>query len=165
MGKKKYPDSHKKKYYYIPTWIFIPIGAFIMITAGWAIYNDLTAPPEIPPGVTIEYKVIDPDEAVNLISFGAKIIDASSEEWYDTKHIPGAINLPLNTTDTCMSCWWGKLMNRVDVNDSCIIYDLSGVRSEPGWLYCKQKKEPYRVYLLRGGFARWETEGYPVETT
>ena len=55
-------------------------------------------------------------------------------------------------------------MNHVNITDICIVYDRSGVRSEKAWLFCKDMHSPYSVYIIRGGFARWKAEGYPVES-
>jgi len=159
MVRKKYHKTNKK-YYEIPAWVFIPVAIFVMSISAYAIYSNLSEP-EIE--ITTSYEIIDPDEVVELLTNGARIIDTNPQDWYNESHIPGAINLPINVSSTCMSCWWGNLLRRVNVSDICIVYDLSGVRSEKAWLYCKQKQKPYHVYIMRGGLARWKAEEYPIE--
>lgn len=66
-----------------------------------------------------KYKTITTNEALELIDNGAVVIDVRSAEEYNTGHIKGAINIPVDEISSIT----------YDKNETLIIYCASGVRS------------------------------------
>ena len=95
-------------------------------------------------GCTKKYETIATNDALKLINDGAYVIDVRTIKEYNTGHIVGAINVPLDTIDTIS----------YDKNDVLIIYCATGKRSleavnkliDMGYTH---------LYNLDGGLLNW----------
>ena len=88
------------------------------------------------------YETITTNEALELIDNGAIIIDVRTVEEFNTGHISGATNIPLDQIDT------------VDKEAVIIVYCRSGVRSAEA----AQKLADMgytSLYNLDGGLINW----------
>lgn len=98
---------------------------------------------------TEKFKTIATNEAIELIDKGAIVIDVRTVEEYNTGHIKGAINLPLN------------MINNItyDKEDTLIIYCASGKRSLEAVNTLSDMGYTH-LYNLDGGMLNWggETE-------
>ena len=93
---------------------------------------------------TEKFKTITTNEAIKLIDNGAVIIDVRTVNEYNTGHIKGAVNLPLDIIDTIS----------YDKNTALIIYCASGVRSLEA-VNMLSNLEYTNLYNLDGGLLNW----------
>ena len=96
-----------------------------------------------------------------------QILDYRSAEEYAKGHIPGAISMPVATTDLIKNSeYFQNVKKRFSTTKKIYIYggsDSWGVNGNivPGMIACDWGKE--NTFLLDGGFGAWEKAGYPVE--
>ena len=93
---------------------------------------------------TEKFKTIATNEAITLIDDGAIVIDVRTEEEYNTGHIKGAVNLPLDVIDTIT---YSK-------DDTLIIYCASGKRSLQAVNTLSDMGYTH-LYNLDGGMLNW----------
>lgn len=122
-----------------------------------------------PSGVTLvpagwgraDIQAVDPALARSRLEKGtAIIVDARPREFYEHKHIPGAVNLPLALFDFV----YGMELAETDPAREIVVYggnvsrryddDVAALLLERGHA---------EVKLLSGGLAGWEKRGFPVE--
>ena len=98
---------------------------------------------------TEKFKTIATNEAIELIDKGARVIDVRTIEEYNTGHIKGAINIPLDTIDTI----------NYDKDTTIIVYCATGVRSLQA-VNTLSDMGYKNLYNLDGGMLNWggETE-------
>ena len=119
----------KPIYMTIATWIFI--GTVI---AAFLIFKQVNA--------------VKPETAREWLKKGATVIDVRSEGEFQEKHLPGAINIPLNRL--------GDEIARVAPNKEqpLLLHCLSGTRSAAG--EATLKKMGYRNVFNLGSYGRAE---------
>lgn len=93
---------------------------------------------------TQKFKTIATNEAIELIDNGAIVIDVRSLDEYNTGHIRGAINIPLDMINTIS---YGK-------DESLIIYCASGKRSLEA-VNTLSDMGYTNLYNLDGGMLNW----------
>ena len=91
-----------------------------------------------------KFTTISTNEAIKLIDEGAIVVDVRTVEEYNTGHIKGAINIPLDTIDTIS----------YDLDDTLIIYCASGKRSLQAVNILSDKGYTH-LYNLDGGMLNW----------
>ncbi|KUG28198.1 cyclic nucleotide-binding protein [hydrocarbon metagenome] len=105
-------------------------------------------------------QAVDPSLArARLDQGGAIIVDARPREFYEQKHIPGAVNLPLSLFDFV----YGMEMADMDLAREVVVYggnisrryddDVAALLIERGHSDVK---------VLSGGLDAWENRGFPV---
>jgi rhodanese-related sulfurtransferase len=98
---------------------------------------------------------VSPAQAADLASNGARILDVRTTGEFDSVHIPGSYNVPLDL----LSEHRGEFTRSVD--QPVILVCASGMRA-------RQADNSLRdagldsVSVLEGGIAAWETQGQPV---
>ena len=131
MEKPEQPPSPRRKpiYMTIATWIFI--GTVI---AAFLIFKQMNA--------------VKPEVAREWLKKGATVIDVRSEAEFQEKHLPRAINIPLDRL--------GDEIGRVAPNKEqpLLLHCLSGTRSGAG--EATLKKMGYRNVFNLGSYSRAE---------
>ena len=131
MDNTEQPPSPRPKpiYMTIATWIFI--GTVI---AAFLIFKQVNA--------------VKPETAREWLKKGATVIDVRSEAEFQERHLPGAINIPLNRL--------GDEIARVAPNKEqpLLLHCLSGTRSGAG--EATLKKMGYRNVFNLGSYGRAE---------
>jgi len=131
MEKPEQPPSPRPKpiYMTIATWIFI--GTVI---AAFLIFKQMNA--------------VKPEVAREWLKKGATVIDVRSEAEFQEKHLPRAINIPLDRL--------GDEIGRVAPNKEqpLLLHCLSGTRSGAG--EATLKKMGYRNVFNLGSYSRAE---------
>ena len=94
------------------------------------------------------------DVAALMRSNSAVVIDVRGQSEWEGGHIPGAVLIPLGYLDDRR----GELRNEVPV----VVHCQSGARSAMA-ASLLQRRGVKSVMNLRGGFAAWRAEGYPME--
>ncbi|MBQ2873370.1 MAG: rhodanese-like domain-containing protein [Bacilli bacterium] len=94
-----------------------------------------------------DYKTIDSNEAMDLINNEAIVIDVRSNDEYDTGHIEGSINIPVDN------------INSVNYNKdtTIIVYCATGMRSSNA-AETLISLGYTNVYNLDGGLINWGFE-------
>jgi len=91
-----------------------------------------------------KYETIATNRALELINDGAVVIDVRSIDEYNSGHIKGSINIPLDIIDTVT----------YDKNTTLIVYCATGVRSQEA--VNKLSDMGYtNLYNLDGGLLNW----------
>ena len=93
---------------------------------------------------TEKFKTIATNEAIELIDKGAMVIDVRTADEYNTGHIKGAINLPLDIINTIT----------YDKEENLIIYCASGKRSLEA-VNTLVNMGYTHLYNLDGGMLNW----------
>jgi len=131
MDNTEQPPSTRPKpiYMTIATWIFI--GTVI---AAFLIFKQMSA--------------VKPETARAWLNKGATVIDVRSDAEFQEKHLPGAINIPLDRL--------GDEIARVAPNKEqpLLLHCLSGTRSAAG--EAALKKMGYRNVFNLGSYGRAE---------
>ena len=131
MDNTEQPPSARPKpiYMTVATWIFI--GTVIV---AFLIFKKVNA--------------VKPETAREWLKKGATVIDVRSEAEFQEKHLPGAINIPLNRL--------GDEIARVAPNKEqpLLLHCLSGTRSGAG--EATLKKMGYRNVFNLGSYSRAE---------
>src|SRR5262249_54769973 len=84
------------------------------------------------------------------------VLDVRTEKEFTAGHIPGAINIDVNSPD------FAQKIERLDKTQTYLVHCAGGVRSAKAW----QKMEGMgftNLYDLAPGFKGWEKAGKPVE--
>ena len=100
---------------------------------------------------------LEPAEATRMYNReNAQFVDVRGENAFVTRHLPGAVNLPLAHLDKRR----GQL--KVKAGQPVIVYCDSG-RSASRAVGELRKGGLEPVYQLRGGLAAWQDAGLPTE--
>ena len=90
------------------------------------------------------------------------IIDARSAAEYDTGHIPGAINIPIDRLPDYLD----ELTSMIDVDAEVVCYCNGPSCDFSDQLATELKFMGYtRVVVFTGGWEHWEAAGYEIENT
>ena len=90
------------------------------------------------------YEVIDTNQAMDIISKGAVLIDVRTSDEYNREHIPYAVNIPLDQIETI----------NYQKDTTIIVYCQSGMRSREA--VNKLVNMGYtNLYDLDGGLLNW----------
>ena len=129
MEKPEQPPSPRRKpiYMTIATWIFI--GTVI---AAFLIFKQVNA--------------VKPETAREWLKKGATVIDVRSEAEFQEKHLPGALNIPLNRLRDDIG------RHAPDREQAILLHCLSGGRSGIGKSILK--KMGYRNAFNLGSYGR-----------
>lgn len=104
---------------------------------------------------------VDVDEAKRLIDSGeAILVDARPKEFYDQKHIKGAVNVPLALFDII----YMMKLSQEDLARPVIVYGRNISKHFDEEVSFRLKlKDHDDVRVLSGGLKTWEARGYEVE--
>lgn len=92
----------------------------------------------------------------------AVLIDARPAEFFNQQHIPGAVNLPLSLFDFIYMMKFSTL----DPERQIIVYGRNISRHYDEEVAAKLVNRGHRqVFILEGGLAGWEKNGYPTRRT
>ena len=108
-------------------------------------------------GEKLPYRNVDVAEFAKLREGGTNVVlDVRSTGEYKAGHIPGAINLDVNTPD------FKEKLKALDRSKLYLVHCAAGVRSAKA---CKIMSAIQFTNLvnLEGGFRAWQKEGKPVE--
>jgi len=101
-----------------------------------------------------KYKIIDANEAVNIINAGNNIIVDVRETKEVHNKINTAVNIPLSDIKNKIS--------ELDKNKTIITYCKNGLRGQTAAnLFVKNQFT--NIYALKGGFDAWQKAGLPIE--
>jgi rhodanese-related sulfurtransferase len=126
------------------TWLWIGLGALLVIVAGFLLLRPKAAP-------SVE---ITPAEAYAKYQQGAFFLDVRSQDEWNQFHIAGSTLIPLD-----------ELQNRLTAlpkNRDIVVVCLSGHRSTTG-VGILQESGFTRVFCLSGGLQAWKAANYPLE--
>jgi rhodanese-related sulfurtransferase len=120
--------------------------------------NGVPVFPAAPGGANIS--VITPMAAKEEVQQeNALILDAMPENFYQKRHIQGAVNMPLSLFDIV----YAMTLADEDKERKIILYGKTISRPYDAELAEKLLLRGYkRVSILKGGLDAWEAEGYPV---
>jgi 3-mercaptopyruvate sulfurtransferase SseA len=91
---------------------------------------------------------------------GAVVVDAGPEIFYETKHIEGAVSIPLALFDIVYTMAFGG----EEKGKNVIVYGGTVSKLYDWDLAEKLLERGHKdVKVLKGGMAAWEKAGYPVE--
>jgi rhodanese-related sulfurtransferase len=127
----------------------------------------LVAPVE---GDVSTYSNISIKEANNLIKHDPNtvILDVRNQSEYNLGHLCNSMNAPLFKLQESAFIWANPPslpgITRPNVNDTILVYCLSGTRSSIACQILAQNGFTH-VYNLDGGINAWLAEGYPISTT
>jgi CRP-like cAMP-binding protein/rhodanese-related sulfurtransferase len=121
--------------------------------------NGIPLFPEFPDRSSIP--VVSPSAAMEEIQHGETLVlDAMPTNFYQQRHIGGAVNIPVGLFDIVY------LMTFVEEDNEKKIVIYGGTISEPYDLEVANKlilRGYKNVRILEGGLTAWEGRGYPVE--
>jgi len=100
------------------------------------------------------------DELLRMYKNNARfvLVDGRSQEDYDQKHLPGAVNIPLEDIKS--------YADRLDKNEEIVTYC--------GGFQCPVSTEAAKVFMglgfrnvrdYKGGIQEWTDKGYPTESS
>lgn len=104
---------------------------------------------------------IDVRTAKELHDRGVRFVDVRARLIYDAGHIPGAVNIDLNTELTA------DALSQVVAPEDEVVFNCFG-KFCPYSAYASAKALRWgftNVYYFAGGFPAWESVGHPVEVT
>jgi rhodanese-related sulfurtransferase len=103
---------------------------------------------------------VDPSLARSRLEQGAAIlVDARPREFFDQRHIPGAVNLPMALFDFV----YGMEMADVDPGREVVVYGGDISRRYDDDVAAMLMERGHRdVKLLSGGLSAWMERGFPV---
>lgn len=104
---------------------------------------------------------VDPALARSRMEQGAAIVvDARPREFFDQKHIPGAVNLPLSLFDFV----YGMELADADPAREVVVYGGNISRRYDDDVAAMLLERGHRdVKTLSGGISAWEARGFPVK--
>ena len=83
-------------------------------------------------------------------NFGAIVIDARPKEEYDSKHIPGSVNIPASEVESRLP------FEIPDAETELIFYCSNGVMAQ--WALCQAQQLGYQNVFNLGGLSDWDFE-------
>jgi rhodanese-related sulfurtransferase len=146
------------------------VGAIVMATLLCMLPQDLMARAQVGPGdyglsnnnyqmpgTALQVHAITIDELIDLTKSDQNyvIVDARPRDAYDKEHLPGAVSVPLDETDS----YAGKF----DKNQTVITYCGSfqcPISTKSAQEFMKLGFKNVRDY--KGGIKEWKEKGYPV---
>jgi len=104
----------------------------------------------------IRYGDITVKQARNLIETNLYlvILDVRTKLEFDSGHIEGAINIPVEEIQ--------QRLEELNLDDEILVYCRTGVRSSKA-MQILSNNGFSRVYNMLGGIEAWKQEGYPIE--
>jgi rhodanese-related sulfurtransferase len=97
---------------------------------------------------------VSPDVLANMIveeDSSMQIIDVRTPEMYQTKSLPGAVNIPLNTILQEKNRVWFE-----DKNIKSVLYSNDEISALQAWMLLMQK-DFSNLFILEGGFTGWDS--------
>ncbi len=91
------------------------------------------------------------------------VVDVNPKDWFDSWHIPSAINIPFNSMDGAASR--ERKLKKIPVGKLIVLYCLceEGVDSSEEALELRSLGHAWnRVKVLEGGLSQWDAKGYPM---
>jgi len=155
-ARRAYKDSRM-------SWVdfFLVIGISIILAVIFNSTNPNGIPlfPEFPGGSSIP--TLSPSAAMEEIHRGETLIlDAMPTNFYEQRHIGGAVNMPLGLFDIVYLMTFAE----EDKEKKIVVYGETISKSYDLEVANKLLLRGYRnVRVLEGGLAAWEVGGYPVE--
>jgi phage shock protein E len=124
-------------------------GVFLMLTRG-----EDKAPENVESEANVEPQLITADEYnASMIDQEHLLVDVRTPEEYAAGHIPGAVNIPLQSLS--------ERMDEISGDQPVVLYCQSGNRSAQA-VELLDAAGYTNLYDL-GGIRDWQAEGYPVE--
>ena len=92
---------------------------------------------------------VSPARAAELVGASVRVVDVRTAGEYETSHIPGAENVPMDQLATAASGW--------DRSEPLLVYCTTGARSNQAVQYLESQGFE-TVYHLAAGIIAWEGE-------
>ena len=124
-------------------------------SGGYGISNNYRLPADS--GSARQVHIITIDELTDLLKSNQSyvIVDTRSRDAFDKAHLPGAVSIPLNLTDS----YAGKL----DKNQLIVTYCESFQSPESAKAAEEFMKLGFtNVWDYKGGIKEWKDKGYPI---
>ena len=124
-------------------------------SGGYGLSNNYRLPADS--GSARQVRIITIDELTDLLKSNQSyvIIDTRSRDAYDKAHLPGAVSIPLNLTDS----YAGKF----DRNQLIVTYCESFQSPDSTNAAEEFMKLGFtNVWVYKGGIKEWKDKGYPV---
>ena len=104
---------------------------------------------------TSEYGNVDVGEAQDLIAedIALVILDVRTVSEFDSGHVEGAINIPVEELS--------KRLSELNSNDELLVYCRTGNRSTTAVGILKENGYN-RIYHMNGGITAWRSAGFPI---
>jgi rhodanese-related sulfurtransferase len=123
--------------------------------------SNSTAPKKV---IHPEVQRIPATELKDLLAKKADIvvIDVNPKDFFDSWHIPSAINIPYNSMDGDSR---GKKLKNIPVGKLIVLYCLceEGADSSEEALELRSMGHAWKnVKVLEGGLVKWDAKGYPI---
>jgi len=134
--------------------VMMGLAACLMAASAWSA-DDKTAPPA--KKETAKVKRVDVEEFDKLRADKSNVIlDVRTEREYKAGHIPGAVNIDINSPD------FDEKIGKLDKNKTYLVHCAAGGRSARA---CKKLEGVgfKEMYDLAPGFRGWEKAGKAVE--
>lgn len=112
-------------------------------------------PPASVPGLAAPIRIGVDDFATVIATPGVQILDVRTAEEYAAGHIPGAVNLPVQSAD------FGARVSALDPAGTYAVYCRSGNRSQPA-VAAMAAAGIADVYELAVGTTGWAAAGHPL---
>ena len=121
---------------------------------------------------TAQIKIIHPEvlriPAIELRDLLAKkadivIIDVNPKDFFDSWHIPSAVNIPYNSADNEANR--ERKLKKIPVGKLIVLYCLceEGADSSEEALELRRLGHAWKnVKVLEGGLIKWDEKGYPI---
>ncbi len=91
------------------------------------------------------------------------VIDVNPKDFFDSWHIPSAINIPYNSLDGGTSR--ERKLKKIPVGKLIVLYCLceEGIDSSEEALELRRLGHTWKnVKVLEGGLSQWDAKGYPM---
>jgi rhodanese-related sulfurtransferase len=142
--------------------IFAMCGAFSIASPAGAETQKAAAPVKI---IHPEVLRMPAAELKDLLAKKADIvvIDVNPKDFYDSWHIPSAINIPYNSMDGAAQR--ERKLKKIPVGKLIVLYCLceEGADSSEEALELRRLGHAWKnVKVLEGGLTQWDAKGYPI---
>jgi rhodanese-related sulfurtransferase len=146
---------------WVDFFLVIAISIVIAVIFNTTNPNGIPLLPEFPDRGSIP--IVSPSAAMQEIQHGGTLIlDAMPTNFYQQRHIGGAVNIPLGLFDIVYLMSFAE----EDKEKNIVVYGETISKSYDLEVADKLLLRGYKnVKILEGGLAAWEARGYPVEET
>ena len=127
---------------------FVPIAILMLVALN------------VPTGKPLHVKDVSASEAKALIDAGAVIVDVRGQGAYETRHLPGALAIPLAELKAAIPALLVSAKEK-----PIVVYCNDGVSTGPEGTQLLNQAGYGGAVNLKSGIEGWERAGYPVAKT